>query len=209
MIDTVALKRKYILFQIDGQKHLDAKRDSMLYGVGDKWTPSSVLLAMRAGVYQRVATIEAFNMEHAYELCNLWPAPQDYIFRHAPVHSMSVGDVLLDEAIARLFIVAQSGFDDVGSAQSLQTYHNFLKAHDWGYKYSDDHGAWKKGHLNQQTLEAISHQSAAHKELFEEWKKHGKNPRTVAEPEHPYRWPLWIDEKGQTYVDKLREGDHT
>jgi hypothetical protein len=63
------------------------------------------------GQFNHVATIVANDLENVFDIGNI--GPESSITRHAPMHSLSVGDVIVDEwGIAN--VVASFGFENVG-----------------------------------------------------------------------------------------------
>ena len=75
---------------------LDASRDAMCFGDfhGREF-------------YTHVADIDTTDLNHAFEIGNV--GPEAKITRHAPMHSVSVGDVLVAEH-EQAFIVKPVGF---------------------------------------------------------------------------------------------------
>lgn len=102
---------KLSVYQIDRDQHPEAARDAFMYGKGNIFTRADAANYMRRGVYRKVADVEAVNMEHVYELMNLWPQPENWIKRLAPLHSLSVGDVVVSDQTKSAWIVAGAGFD--------------------------------------------------------------------------------------------------
>lgn len=52
-----------------------------------------------AGYYSHVANVATDDKEEAFEIMNLWtPKCEAKVTRLAPLHSLSVGDVVVDEA---------------------------------------------------------------------------------------------------------------
>ncbi len=74
-----------------------AARDAMAFGEFTKQAH-----------YSHVADIDTTSLDHAFEIGNI--GPEGKIARHAPMHSVSVGDVLVtDYGVA--FIVKPFGFE--------------------------------------------------------------------------------------------------
>lgn len=71
-------------------------------------TQESVLAAR--GMYEQVAVIEAADLEGVFHIGNM--GPEEKITRLAPMHSVSVGDVVVDED-GNAFVVASFGFDPI------------------------------------------------------------------------------------------------
>ena len=60
--------------------------------------------------YMHVADIDTTDPEHAFEIGNI--GPEEKITRYAPMHSVSVGDVLVTD-YGTAFIVKSIGFESV------------------------------------------------------------------------------------------------
>lgn len=58
--------------------------------------PSAETIQNARSLYKLVATIEANSFEHCFEIGNI--GPFNKITRKAPMHSVSVGDVLVSES---------------------------------------------------------------------------------------------------------------
>lgn len=71
----------------------------------------NVVPALKALLYKHVATIEAEDLEDVFEVGNIGPEHQ--IERYAPMHSVSVGDIIRDPE-GRTFVVAGIGFTQLG-----------------------------------------------------------------------------------------------
>jgi hypothetical protein len=65
--------------------------------------------AFRVGMYDHVATIDAKDLEDVFRISNL--CIEDNITRHASMHSVSVGDVIVRNGVA--FLVADFGFEEL------------------------------------------------------------------------------------------------
>ena len=63
--------------------------------------------AMEAGYYTHVANIEANDLNGVFQIGNI--GPEENIERLAPMHSLSVGDVIVDEE-GQCNVVAKFGF---------------------------------------------------------------------------------------------------
>ena len=57
--------------------------------------------------YDRVAEIKGDNLNDVFQVGNI--GPEKYIERYHPMHSLSVGDIIEDEA-GDMFVVAMFGF---------------------------------------------------------------------------------------------------
>jgi hypothetical protein len=60
--------------------------------------------------YSLVSTIEATSLQEVFDIGNI--GPESAIERHRPMHSISVGDIILDSE-QRFHLVAPIGFRDV------------------------------------------------------------------------------------------------
>ena len=60
--------------------------------------------------YQIVATLETSDLDEAFRVLNVWDGATE-IVRHNPMHSLSVGDILVRDEEA--FVVAGMGFTPV------------------------------------------------------------------------------------------------
>ena len=67
---------------------------------------------LEGGFYEHVCDIEADHLDHVFEIGNV--GPEQRITRHAPMHSISVGDVIVAHGQRpRGFIVDRIGFRTV------------------------------------------------------------------------------------------------
>ncbi len=66
--------------------------------------------ALDAGYYTHVANIEADDLNRVFEIGNI--GPEANIERIAQMHSLSVGDILIDEAGSKS-VIAAFGFKEV------------------------------------------------------------------------------------------------
>ena len=66
--------------------------------------------AFEKGYYEHVSNITADSLEGVFEIGNI--GPEENIERFAPMHSLSVGDVVLDQD-GMFHMVASFGFDAV------------------------------------------------------------------------------------------------
>lgn len=67
-------------------------------------------LGIAGGFYETVAEIEARDLEHVFEVGNI--GPEEAITRLARMHSVSVGDLVVDPE-GRTYVVARFGFEEV------------------------------------------------------------------------------------------------
>ena len=79
-----------------------AHLDAMMKGDPD--------LGIAGDFYKHVADIEAEGLEGVFEVGNI--GPEEKITRYAPMHSVSVGDVVENSGGQR-FVVAQFGFEEI------------------------------------------------------------------------------------------------
>lgn len=59
--------------------------------------------------YQHVADLDVEDLDQAFEVGNI--GPEEKYTRYAPMHSVSVGDILEKDGVK--FVVAPSGFDQL------------------------------------------------------------------------------------------------
>jgi len=76
----------------------------------DKDISSLVREALDLGFYDHVADIEAADLHDVFRVGNV--GPEEAITRHAPMHSISVGDVIEDDDGWR-YVVLPTGFSPV------------------------------------------------------------------------------------------------
>lgn len=62
--------------------------------------------------YTHVANVSASDLEDAFKITNLWNEPEKVEFIQR-MHSLNVGDILLDESTNKYYIVANFGFDEI------------------------------------------------------------------------------------------------
>lgn len=67
-------------------------------------------LGLAGDFYSHVADIEAEGLEGVFEVGNI--GPEENITRYAPMHSVSVGDVV-ENAGGQRFVVAKFGFEEI------------------------------------------------------------------------------------------------
>jgi len=61
--------------------------------------------------YEHVSDIEADDLNGVFHIGNM--GPEERITRHAPMHSLSVGDIIVDPRSGNRSIVARCGFTDI------------------------------------------------------------------------------------------------
>lgn len=103
-----------LVYQLQDSKSYYEKHNtsSMMYGMDDRFNGTTVLQGMQDGTYQLVAELDCETLDEAFELGNI--GPEEKIKRHAPMHSVSVGDVLTMDGDANIYVVAGIGFDNLG-----------------------------------------------------------------------------------------------
>jgi hypothetical protein len=95
--------------EYEASSHFKALRDVMCFG-NEK---GHVTEAIKSKFYNPVATVEAETLEHVYKIMNLWSDEDEArVTRLAPLHSLSVGDVVAD-ADGKLHSVERFGFEEV------------------------------------------------------------------------------------------------
>ena len=67
-----------------------------------------IYTAMNDDMYEHVANITAMNKNHVFEIGNI--GPEDRIERLAPMHSVSVGDVIVSKRDGATYYVDSAGF---------------------------------------------------------------------------------------------------
>ena len=102
------------VFQItDMGKYFDETgKTPFMYGMGNSFTGTDVLEGFRDGTYKQVCTIDTDDLNEAFEIGNI--GPEEKYTRYMPMHSVSVGDVLMKEDDPNLYVVAPSGFVNLG-----------------------------------------------------------------------------------------------
>lgn len=75
-----------------------------------RFKPNAELILNAKNQYKKVAVIQAENYDHVFEISNI--GEEDLITRLAPMHSVSVGDVIVNEAGKAVF-VDNFGFGNV------------------------------------------------------------------------------------------------
>lgn len=104
---------RYDLYQIKGNTSpkADKAKIAMMMDFRGKQIGNLAKQGLAMGFYARVATLDAFNLDEAFQVGNI--GPEEKITRHDSMASVSVGDVLIDEnGVMR--VVANFGFEIVG-----------------------------------------------------------------------------------------------
>ena len=93
---------KYIVSQIKKDAKTDPRAfEAMIEGKVDK--------VFFLSSYQEVCEIEAEDLDEVFEIGNIGPDEKIRRFDFAPMHSISVGDVIMNE-MNELFVVQPLGF---------------------------------------------------------------------------------------------------
>jgi len=72
--------------------------------------------ALDKNYYKKVATFHCDDVREVFQIGNV--GPEDRITRHAPrMHSVSVGDVLVDQDTNKTWVVGRYGYDEVNRAE--------------------------------------------------------------------------------------------
>jgi hypothetical protein len=101
---------KFTVYQIDISEN-DLKNPVILNQYRDiKFAPNAELISKMKRFYTEVAEIKASNFSQVFEIGNI--GPEEYIIRKAPMYSVSVGDVIIDEQGTSMF-VDKIGFGEV------------------------------------------------------------------------------------------------
>jgi hypothetical protein len=77
--------------------HLDAMSGKYKFGLDNNF-------------YEHVCNIEADSLDEVFEVGNI--GPEEKIYRLRPMHSISVGDLIVDPT-GNMYVVASFGFDKV------------------------------------------------------------------------------------------------
>lgn len=86
---------KYTVFQINlTDNEYDSRPVRELY-LDTIMNPTATSITTARDLYKKVATIEAQSFDHVFEIGNI--GPEEKIDRTAPMHSVSVGDVIVRE----------------------------------------------------------------------------------------------------------------
>ena len=83
-----------------------------MYGMSNAFTGTDVLEGVRDGIYEHVATLDTDDLNKAFEIGNI--GPEEKITRLKPMHSVSVGDVLVREGADDRLVGAPAGFVNLG-----------------------------------------------------------------------------------------------
>ena len=90
------------VYQVSSENHKEMYPNTPFsYGIG-KFDPIANI-----SKYEHVADLDAQDLNEAFEVGNI--GPESKYTRHKPMHSISVGDILVDDS--KVSIVASCGFD--------------------------------------------------------------------------------------------------
>lgn len=101
---------KYTVFQInlsDEQYDVNAVREMYLDTI---MNPTDNAIAAARDLYEKVAVIEADSFDGVFQVGNI--GPEQNIERLAPMHSLSVGDIILADS-GEVVYVASYGFNPI------------------------------------------------------------------------------------------------
>lgn len=101
---------KYTVFQInlsDEQYNVNAVREMYLDTI---MGPTDNAIAAARDLYEKVAVIEADSFDGVFQVGNI--GPEQNIERLAPMHSLSVGDIILADS-GEVVYVAPYGFNPI------------------------------------------------------------------------------------------------
>lgn len=101
---------KYTVFQInlsDEQYDNNAVREMYLDTI---MGPTDEAIAAARDLYEKVAVIEADSFDGVFQIGNI--GPEQNIERLAPMHSLSVGDIILADS-GEVVYVAPYGFNQI------------------------------------------------------------------------------------------------
>ena len=112
---------KYVIYQVnftDEEYHKINSRDPEIQPAYNAYldaTDGVIEFALAMKLYKKVAEIEAPNLEYVWQIGNI--GPEDKITRFDRMHSISVGDIIVDEA-GNANVVARFGFDQVDNFET-------------------------------------------------------------------------------------------
>jgi hypothetical protein len=94
------------VYQIPSEVMQKHDINPFMYGI-DGFNPQENL-----DKYVHVADLNTSSLDNAFTIGNI--GPEDKYTRYAPMHSVSVGDILVDES-GQAHVVAVFGFDEIES----------------------------------------------------------------------------------------------
>ena len=113
--------KKFSIYQITDQSNLKDPvsgfmASTFLYGIGSVVTAEVVAEWYQEGLYELVAFIDAEDLNDMFRVGNIGPAEQ--ITRIGRPHSLSVGDIIVDED-DDIYVVAPDGFDKLNVEETV------------------------------------------------------------------------------------------
>lgn len=113
--------KKFSIYQITDQKDLKNPElgfnvCTFMYGVGSAVTAELIADWYQEGLYELVAFIDAKDLDDMYRVGNIGPAEQ--ITRVGNPHSLSVGDIIVDED-DEIYVVAPVGFEKLNVEETV------------------------------------------------------------------------------------------
>jgi len=101
------------VFQISGETaEAIFPKSPFMYGMGDSFTGTDVLDLFAKGSYIHVCDLATDDLDEAFEIGNI--GPEEKYTRYERMHSVSVGDVLMKDGDPNLYVVAPTGFVNLG-----------------------------------------------------------------------------------------------
>ena len=82
-----------------------------MYGIGESFDINKYITK-----YEHVADLAVDTLNEAFEVGNI--GPESKYTRYKPMHSLSVGDILVDEN-NKPFVIARFGFDELDHDEEL------------------------------------------------------------------------------------------
>jgi hypothetical protein len=113
--------KKFSIYQITDQSNLKDPEtgfmaSTFLYGIGSAVTAETVANWYQEGLYELVAFIDAEDLDDMFRVGNIGPVEQ--ITRIGEPHSLSVGDIIVDED-DEIYVVAPAGFDKLNVEETV------------------------------------------------------------------------------------------
>ena len=111
------MKYQILQIQMDSELIAAVNSDSTTEEQQEKWiayldctTAAKYEPALKLGMFRHVADIEAEHIEQVFEIGNI--GPEHRITRHKPMHSVSVGNLVVD-ADGKMFVCASVGWEEL------------------------------------------------------------------------------------------------
>jgi len=113
--------KKFSIYQITDQSNLKDPvngymASTFMYGMGNVVTAELIATWYQEGLYELVAFIDANDLDDMYRVGNIGPAEQ--ITRIGRPHSLSVGDIIVDED-DEIYVVAPIGFEKLNIEETV------------------------------------------------------------------------------------------